>query len=289
MSRGLRHEHGIGALALGAGLPGVVVSIVLLRSAGLAPGVSLALGAIVIGTWLCVALAIPGRVARPFQRLSGVLGSFREGDFSIRARDGGAADTLGLASRELNALGDVLREPRLAAVEASALLAKVVAEIDVVVLACDASGALRLVNRAGERILGARASALLARPATDLGLTALLTGDAPRTLTFPEGGSSWELHRGAFRIEGYLSDVGRFGVTSVILVPTMIQWILRELRTNTYDLSSWRFIIYGSAPSSPALIRQMKEQLRHVDLVQRHGVGRMRRVVVDRCVHFMTP
>ena len=73
---------------------------------------------------------------------------------------------------------------------------------------------MQLINhdRAGERILGARASALLARPATDLGLTALLTGDAPRTLTFPEGGSSWELHRGAFRIEGK-------GHTLMVLTP----------------------------------------------------------------------
>ncbi len=76
---------------------------------------------------------------------------------------------------------------------------------------------------------------------------------------------------GAFRIDQFLLDVGRFGVTSVILVPTMIQWILRELRTNSYDLSTWRFIIYGSAPSSPALIREMKAVL-GVDLVQTYGI-----------------
>jgi acyl-CoA synthetase (AMP-forming)/AMP-acid ligase II len=66
---------------------------------------------------------------------------------------------------------------------------------------------------------------------------------------------------GGFRIDQFLLDVGRFGVTSVILVPTMIQWIIKELQSKSYDLSSWRFLIYGSAPSSPALIRQMREVL----------------------------
>jgi acyl-CoA synthetase (AMP-forming)/AMP-acid ligase II len=76
---------------------------------------------------------------------------------------------------------------------------------------------------------------------------------------------------GGFRIDQFLLDVGRFGVTSVILVPTMIQWILNELRSKSYDLSSWRFLIYGSAPSSPALIRQMREML-PCDLVQTYGL-----------------
>jgi acyl-CoA synthetase (AMP-forming)/AMP-acid ligase II len=39
----------------------------------------------------------------------------------------------------------------------------------------------------------------------------------------------------------------------------------------SYDLSSWRFLIYGSAPSSPALIRQMREVL-PVHLVQTYGL-----------------
>lgn len=76
---------------------------------------------------------------------------------------------------------------------------------------------------------------------------------------------------GAFRIDGFLADVERFRVTSVILVPTMIQWILRELKTSSYDLSSWRLLVYGSAPSSPALIRDIRKNLK-VDLLQTYGL-----------------
>jgi acyl-CoA synthetase (AMP-forming)/AMP-acid ligase II len=76
---------------------------------------------------------------------------------------------------------------------------------------------------------------------------------------------------GGFRIDQFLTDVGRFGVTSVILVPTMIKWIINELRSKSYDLSSWRLLIYGSAPSSPALIREMREIL-PVALVHAYGL-----------------
>src|SRR5262249_16646301 len=149
--------------SLCAGLPAVIVSLALLFSADLTPKASLTLAALIVVAWLSLSLVIPGRVARPLHRLSSVLGSFREGDFSIRARGAGEQGAPGLASLELNALGDVLREQRLGAFEASALLAKVVAEIDVAVFACDASGELRLVNHAGERVLGNPSSALVTR------------------------------------------------------------------------------------------------------------------------------
>ena len=64
---------------------------------------------------------------------------------------------------EVNALADTLREQRLGALEASALLRTVMAEIDVAVFAFDRERRLRLVNRAGERLLGAARRAA-ARP-----------------------------------------------------------------------------------------------------------------------------
>ena len=57
-------------------------------------------------------------------------------------------------AEELNRLGDTLREQRLGEFEAWALLRKVMAEVDVVVLAFDEDAVLRLANDAAARILG---------------------------------------------------------------------------------------------------------------------------------------
>ena len=81
-------------------------------------------------------------MVRPLQTLSNLLAALREEDFSFRARtDRTEDDALTLAMREVNALADTLREQRLGALEATALLRKVMEEIDVAVFAFDAGRA----------------------------------------------------------------------------------------------------------------------------------------------------
>src|SRR5690606_4492520 len=107
----------------------------------------------------------PGRSPdpRPLQTLSNLLAALREGDYSIRARGARHDEALGQALIEVNALGATLREQRLGAVEATNLLQRVMAAIDVAIFAFDESETLALVNRAGERLLGRPADALLGR------------------------------------------------------------------------------------------------------------------------------
>src|SRR6185437_10693639 len=101
--------------------------------------------------------------------------------------------------------------------EATALLRTVMAEIDVAVFAFDAANRLRLVNRAGERLLASPAERLLGRTASQVGLDTALVGGSPRTMdvTFPGGTGRWEVRRGTFRQDGrphtllVLADVTR--------------------------------------------------------------------------------
>ena len=74
---------------------------------------------------------------RPLQTLSNLLAAFREEDFTFRARGPRADDALGQAMLEVNALAETLREQRLGALEATALLRKVMEEIDVAVFTFD--------------------------------------------------------------------------------------------------------------------------------------------------------
>ncbi len=157
------------------------------------------------------------QVVRPLQTLSNMLAAIREQDYSLRARRSRPDDALGLAMLELNTLMNELRERRLGALEATALLRRVVDEIDVAVMAFDDDRALRLVNAAGERMLGQPAERLLGRKVDELGLAPVLSGDAPRLIELDIGGhrGRWELRRGAFRQGGrphqfvVLADVTR--------------------------------------------------------------------------------
>ncbi len=146
-----------------------------------------------LGFWFGVAFALRERVVRPLQTLSNMLAALREEDFSIRARGARTDDALGLALFEINSLGQTLREQRLGALEATALLARVMEEIDVAVFAFDADRTLRLANRAGERLLAEPAERLVGMSAAAVGLAECLDGEAPRVLdaTFPGGAGRW--------------------------------------------------------------------------------------------------
>ncbi len=159
---------------------------------------------LVVLFWLGAAFALRERVVRPLQTLSNMLAALREEDFSIRARGAKTDDALGLALYEVNSLGQTLREQRLGALEATALLARVMEEIDVAVFAFDEDRALRLVNRAGERLLAEPVERLMGKKAEALGLAECLDGEAPRVLdaTFPGGAGRWQLRRGTFRQGG---------------------------------------------------------------------------------------
>src|SRR5438132_11769800 len=87
--------------------------------------------------------------------------------------------------------------------EASALLTTVMTEIDVAVFAFDGGRKLRLVNRAGERLLSQNAQQLLGRTADDLDLADCLDGESARTLEKNFRGQSgrWGVRRSVFRSE----------------------------------------------------------------------------------------
>jgi PAS domain S-box-containing protein len=211
------HERHVFRLALLAGLPGVVIATVLLWRGGYSGKVQWTLGLVVYGAWLITAFVLRERVVRPLQTLSNMLAALREGDYSIRARGADREDALGLAFLESNLLGETLRTQRLGALEATALLRTVMGEIDVAVFAFDDEGRLRLVNRAGERLLAQSAERLLGRTAEQVGLADMLDGVSPRTVdvSFAGGSGRWEVRRGTFRQDGkphtllVLADVSR--------------------------------------------------------------------------------
>ncbi len=215
--RRLPYQRRIPLLAALAALPAVVVALALLWTGSYSSELRWTLTALVAGGWLVFLTVLRERLIRPLQTLSNLIAALREEDYSMRVRFGDPEDPLGLLSTEVNVLGETLRGQRLEVLEATALLRRVMEEIDVAVLAFDDEGKLRLANRAAEALLDRSEASLRGRSAASLGLEALLEGEAPRVadLAFPGGASRWEVRRSVFRQEGrphtllVLSDLSR--------------------------------------------------------------------------------
>jgi len=217
----LRFDQRILLLALAAGLPAALVALILLWSGDYTPKVQWTLTVFIVGVWTGCSFGVRRRVVLPLQTLSNLLAALRESDFSIRARTPGtaaaSADPLGAVMFEVNVLASTLHDQRLGALEAGALLRTVMLEIDVAVFTLDEAQTLRLVNRAGERLLAQPAEQLLGRTAADLGLDACLDGPSPRIAdaAFAGGAGRYEVRRTTFRQGGrphqllVLADVSR--------------------------------------------------------------------------------
>jgi len=221
---GIKFERRVTVLALLAGFPAVGLCAFLLWYDGWSAQVQWTIDLFLVLLWLGISLNLKQRIVRPLQTLSNILAAIREGDYSIRGRRALTGDALGEVMLEVNDLGQTLREQRLGAMEATALLRTVMAEIDVAVFAIDGDHRLRLVNRAGEKLLAQPAARLLDRTSDELGLSECLNwpaGSGPQTLqmVFPGGVGRWDIRRSTFR-EG--------GQQLQLLVLTDLSQTLRE-------------------------------------------------------------
>lgn len=220
----LKFEKRITLLALAAGFPAVLLTAFLLWYDGYSARLQWTLDLLLVLLWLGIAFNLKQRVVRPLQTLSNILAAIREGDYSIRGRRAGSGDALGEIMLEVNDLGATLRGQRLGAMEATALLRTVMAEIDVAVFAFDGNQALRLVNRGGEKLLAQPARRLLGRGSDELGLKECLNreesaGPVTMQMVFPGGVGRWDIRRSTFR-EG--------GAQHQLLVLTDLSRTLRE-------------------------------------------------------------
>jgi two-component system, NtrC family, nitrogen regulation sensor histidine kinase NtrY len=213
----LLYEHRISLYSFLVALPGFLVTAILvwLQPWSLQSRLSL-IGAELFAWWL-LAMALQEQTTRPLQTLANVISSLREEDYSFRARNATPDDALGELSLEVNALADMLSGEKLRSVEATALLQRVVDEIDAPLFTFDPASTLRLVNPAGERLLRQTKTRLLGRSATELGLQACLAADNESLVELSVNGSQarWLLRRSSFRQSGIphtlvvLSDVSR--------------------------------------------------------------------------------
>ncbi len=229
----LKYEGRIVIMAIMAGLPGSLVALVFLWLVEPTPQpkTQWTLTVLIVSLWFGFAMAVRERVVFPLQTLSNLLSALREGDFSVRGRAAAYDDALGEVMREVNTLSVTLREQRLGALEATTLLRTVMSEIDVAVFAFDHERRLRLVNRAGERLLSAPAERLLGSSADELYLQGCLAGEPQQTfqMNFAGGAGRWGMRR---------STVREHGLPLQLLVISDLTRPLRE-----QELQAWQRLV----------------------------------------------
>lgn len=227
----LVHEQRILLMALAAAVPAVVTSMIVLWWGDHSSKVQWTLTVLIVGAWLGFSFAVREHVASPLRTLANLLEAMREGDYSIRARGGQSDDAMSEVMAQVNAMSTTLRAQRLGALEATTLLRKVMEEINVAVFAFDGEHRVRLVNRAGERLLNEPAERLLGAEAKTLGLDSYLEGETQQTVQhhFPGGMARWGIGRSTFR-EG--------GLPHQLLVVTDLTRPLRE-----EELKAWQRLV----------------------------------------------
>src|SRR5262245_12155428 len=172
--RGPGFERRVLVLGFVSGLPGTLLAITLLWSSHAQVHTKVTITFVFLAAWAWLVFRLRDRVVRHIQTLSNMMAALLDGDYSIRSPNPRAEHALGLAFRELNSLGQTLREQRLGALDATSLLRKVMEEVEVAMFVFDPERRLRLVNRAGEKVLARPSERLLGSTAKELGLDAYL-------------------------------------------------------------------------------------------------------------------
>jgi two-component system, NtrC family, nitrogen regulation sensor histidine kinase NtrY len=165
--------------------------------------------------WIFAVSVLMEQIIRPLQTLANVVAALREDDFSFRARGGRRNDAMGDLALEINRLAGMLQGQRASALEAMALVERVMGSMQSPVLAFDPEGRLKLLNAAGERAFGLQVETALGHSAAELKLEQLLDVADEEVMSLGSGQQSvrWVVKRTGFRLRGVphtlfvLSDV----------------------------------------------------------------------------------
>lgn len=215
--RKLNFDTRITLLTLVISMPGIVVAELMLWYSGHSLEFKWTITIVIALAWIIATSILHGEVIRPLQTLANMVAAIREEDFSFRLRGAAREDSLADLIYEINTLATRLQKQKISALEATALLKKVMMEIDVAVFTFDQQQRLRIVNRAGEQLMGRIAPRMLGLTAEELGLHEFLQSAEAQTvqMTFPGKHGRWAVSHTSFRENGIphqlllISDLSR--------------------------------------------------------------------------------
>lgn len=207
------------AVMLG-GVPLVMLSLVLI-SHSMSIYLKILLLLFAAALTLYCSFEIRRRVVSQIRTSTNIMEAMSLGDYSMRARDYEDSGALSEFNRLLNGLTDTLSQQRLVTIENQILLHKVIAQIDVAIVAVDHNNCITLLNPAAEKLFNCRFDEMQGWPIKSLGLQDVIEGEYRQVAEF-------EIKQYKKKVYVHTDEYFEQGIKQKLIFVTDIQHLLRE-------------------------------------------------------------
>lgn len=144
------------------------------------------------------------RILESLRTVTDLLGALREGDYGLRGHVRPGHDPLQSLIAGVNELSDELRHGRLMRTQASRFLAKTLVALHSAVIVVDENGAIRLINPAARRLVGAERQAVVGQDPASLGFAEAMAAPDGSILShrFAAANGRWAVRRATWYSDG---------------------------------------------------------------------------------------
>jgi two-component system, NtrC family, nitrogen regulation sensor histidine kinase NtrY len=232
---------------LSGSIPSICICVLLMIDGAVSRGVvvEFALATIV---WLAtVALSVRAKVLRHIRTLSNLVEAAREHEYNVKATHARDSGELAALYRQINHLIGDMEGGRHAEQELLGMLRKVVSQIGVAIVVCDAHDRIRLVNPPAAKLLLSTETDLLGVDFSDTALVDVPLAVGPQVLDFrfPGAESRWQVSQQWYRHQGkpsrilFIVDLRQVLAEEEILVwQRLIRVISHEVNNSLTPISS---------------------------------------------------
>jgi len=169
----------------------------------------LLIAALVVAWILLVATSVRSELLRHVRTLSNIVESIRKNDYSMKGARAREPGELAELYRQVNELTNSLAASRQGEQELLDILDKIVSQINVAIVVCDADDRIRLVNRLASALLRTHAEELVGIDLAATPLAKLPVSSEPRLLDFrfPGAEGRWQVSQHYYHHQGRASRI----------------------------------------------------------------------------------
>ena len=175
---------------------------------------------ILASVFYCASI-IRQKVVFQLRTSANLITAMQSGDHSLRAHQYGKAGVLTEFNQVFNELSSALAEQQLISKEKQVLLHKVIAQIDVAIIAVDEKCHITLMNPSAEKLFSCRFDEMQGWPIKSLGLQSVLEGEYRKVVEF-------EIKEYKKKVYIHTDEYFEKGIKQQLIFITDIQNLLRE-------------------------------------------------------------